>query len=109
LAAGIKPENIALDPGLGFAKIGAQNLALLRATSRFAGLGHPLLIGLSRKKFIGEFGDEPDAAKRLPGSLAAGLFALAQGAHILRVHDVPETVQALKIWTRLTEPESGSG
>jgi dihydropteroate synthase len=109
LAAGIKPENIALDPGLGFAKIGDQNLSLLRATERFTALGHPLLIGLSRKKFIGEFGGEPDAAKRLPGSLAAGLFALSKGAHILRVHDVPETVQAIKIWTRLTEPPSGSG
>jgi dihydropteroate synthase len=109
LAAGIKPENIALDPGLGFAKIGAQNLALLRATERFAALGHPLLIGLSRKKFIGEFADEPEAAKRLPGSLAAGLYALSQGAHILRVHDVPETVQAIKIWTQLTAQKSGSG
>jgi dihydropteroate synthase len=108
LAAGILPEAIALDPGLGFAKIGAQNVLLLRATARFAALGHPLLIGLSRKRFIGEFGGEPVAEKRFPGSLAAGLFALSQGAHILRVHDVPETVQGLKIWRELTGPESGS-
>jgi dihydropteroate synthase len=98
LAAGIKPEAIALDPGLGFAKLGAQNLTLLRATARFTALGHPLLIGLSRKKFIGEFGGEPSPTKRGPGSIAAGLYAVAQGAHILRVHDVPETVQALRIW-----------
>jgi dihydropteroate synthase len=108
LAAGIAAENIALDPGLGFAKLGAQNLLLLRATARFAGLGHPVLIGLSRKKFIGEFGAEPDPAKRLPGSIAAGLYAVAQGAHILRVHDVPETVQALRIWQRLIAGDDGA-
>ncbi len=106
LAAGIAPEAIALDPGLGFAKLGAQNLTLLRATARFAALGHPLLIGLSRKKFIGEFGGEPNPAKRGPGSIAAGLYAVAQGAHILRVHDVPETAQALRIWQNLTVSEN---
>jgi dihydropteroate synthase len=102
IAAGVAAANIALDPGFGFAKLGAQNLALLRATSRFAGLGHPLLIGVSRKRFIGAFGGEPEPRKRFPGSIAAGLYALAQGAAILRVHDVPETVQALKIWRELT-------
>jgi dihydropteroate synthase len=107
LAAGIAPENIALDPGLGFAKRGAQNILLLRATSRLAALGHPLVIGLSRKKFIGEFGDEPAPEKRGPGSLAAGLYAVGQGAHILRVHDVPETVQALKIWQSLIAGDDG--
>ena len=106
LAAGIAPAAIALDPGLGFAKLGAQNLTLLRATARFAALGHPLLIGLSRKKFIGEFGGEPNPAKRGPGSIAAGLYAVAQGAHILRVHDVPETAQALRIWQNLTVSEN---
>jgi dihydropteroate synthase len=107
VATGILPENIALDPGLGFAKLGAQNILLLQATKRFLALGHPLLIGLSRKKFIGEFGGEAVAQKRGPGSLAAGLYAVAQGAHILRVHDVPETVQALKLWTRLTAEGDG--
>jgi dihydropteroate synthase len=107
VAAGLAGDNIALDPGLGFAKLGAQNLALLRATARFAALGHPLLIGLSRKKFIGEFGREPDAQKRLPGSLAAGLYALAHGAHILRVHDVAESVQALRVWHSLIAGEHG--
>ncbi len=101
LAAGIRPEAIALDPGLGFAKLGPQNLRLLRATPRFAALGHALLIGLSRKKFIGEAGGEAEAQKRGPGSLAAGLFAVAHGANILRVHDAAETVQALRVWERL--------
>jgi dihydropteroate synthase len=105
--AGIRPENIALDPGFGFAKTGAQNLALLRATEQFAALGHPLLIGLSRKKFLGEFAGEPDPKKRAPASIAAGLYAIAQGAHILRVHDVPETVQALRIWQRLIAGDDG--
>jgi dihydropteroate synthase len=102
LAAGIAAEAIALDPGFGFAKRGEQNLLLLRATARFLALGHPLLIGVSRKTFIGTFGQEPDAAKRLPGSLAAGLYALSQGAHILRVHDVAQTVQAVRLWQALT-------
>jgi dihydropteroate synthase len=108
VAAGIRAAAIALDPGLGFAKTGAQNLVLLRATGRFAALGHPLLIGLSRKKFIGEFSGEADPAKRLPGSLAAGLYALSRGADILRVHDVAATVQGAKIWRELTAPDSGS-
>lgn len=108
-AAGVKPANIALDPGLGFAKMGAQNLALLRETWAFVALGHPLVIGVSRKRFVGEFGEEPEAAKRFPGSLAAGLYALNQGAHILRVHDVAETVQGVKMWQQLTNPSAGSG
>jgi dihydropteroate synthase len=107
LAAGIGAESIALDPGLGFAKLGRQNLTLLKATRQLAALGHPLLIGLSRKKFIGQASGEPDAAQRMPGSLAAGLYAIAQGAHILRVHDVPETVQALRVWNELIAGEHG--
>jgi dihydropteroate synthase len=103
LAAGIAAQNIALDPGFGFAKLGAQNLQLLRATNQFTALGHPLLIGVSRKRFTGEFGAEPNPTKRLPASLAAALFALDQGATILRVHDVPETIQALKFWSALRQ------
>jgi dihydropteroate synthase len=103
VAAGIKPEAIALDPGFGFAKLGAQNILLLRALSRFAALGHPLVAGLSRKKFIGEVVGEADPAQRLGGSLAAGLYAVAQGAHILRVHDAAQTVQAVRLWQRLKD------
>jgi len=102
LAAGIMPAAIALDPGLGFAKVGDQNIELLRALKKFSALGHPLVIGLSRKAFVGAASGEPDAARRLPGSLAAALFALTQGANILRVHDVRETVQAIKMWRALT-------
>jgi len=98
ILAGVRPENIALDPGIGFAKRGAQNTALIRATARFAALGHPVVIGLSRKRFLGEISGEPDPAKRDPESLAAGLFAVTLGAHILRVHDVAGTARALRIW-----------
>ncbi len=101
LAAGVKPENICLDPGLGFAKRGAQNVELLRATRRLAGLGHPFLVALSRKRFLGEISGEAEAAKRDPESLAAGLFAVARGAHILRVHDVAGTVRGLRVWQAL--------
>ena len=107
-AAGIAADKIALDPGLGFAKIGAQNLALLRATARFAGLGHPLVIGASRKRFIGEATGEAEPGKRGPGSLAAGLYALSQGAAILRVHEVAETAQALRLWRRLMAGDDGA-
>lgn len=106
LRAGIRADAIALDPGLGFAKRGVQNLDLLRAIPRFAALGHALLIGLSRKKFIGEFGREPAPEQRLPGSLAAGLYAVGQGANILRVHDVAETAQALRVWQSLAVADS---
>lgn len=101
LAAGIAPARIALDPGLGFAKDGGHNAALLAGLSRLAGLGYPLLVGASRKRFVGELSGVKEPAARLAGSLAAGLFALAQGASALRVHDVAETVQAVRVWRAL--------
>ena len=107
LTAGVRPENICLDPGLGFAKRGAQNIALLRATNRLAALGHPLLIGLSRKHFLGEISGETQPENRDPESLAGAIYACAHGAHILRVHDVAGTVKALRVWQRLTERDDG--
>ncbi|GAB0116413.1 dihydropteroate synthase [Acidisoma sp. 7E03] len=101
--AGIAPDAIVTDPGFGFAKIGPQNVALLRDLAPLAALGYPMLIGLSRKGFIGQLSGEAVAARRLGGSLAAALFALTQGAAILRVHDVPETVQAVQVWQRLAK------
>ncbi|MHB1305172.1 MAG: dihydropteroate synthase [Acidiphilium sp.] len=102
LAAGIAPEAIALDPGFGFAKRGGQNVDLLRALPRFRDLGHPLLIGVSRKRFIGELAGSVAPALRDPGSIAAALFAASRGAAILRVHDVAGTVQSLRVWRALT-------
>lgn len=100
-AGGIAPEMIVTDPGFGFAKLGEQNIDLLRRLGPFRALGYPMLIGLSRKGFIGQLAGEPVAERRLGGSLAAALFALTQGAAILRVHDVAETVQAVRVWRGL--------
>ena len=101
LRAGIRSEQIAVDPGIGFAKRPAQSRTLLRELPALASLGYPLLVGLSRKSVIGALTEEPQAARRLGGSLAAGLFAVRQGASILRVHDVRETAQALRVWAAL--------
>jgi dihydropteroate synthase len=97
-AAGIARARIAVDPGIGFAKTAEQNLVLLRRLTLFRGFGLNLLVGVSRKRFIGQYGDAPDPKSRGPGSLAAVLWAAINGASILRVHDVAETVQALKVW-----------
>jgi dihydropteroate synthase len=102
IQAGIQPEQIAIDPGIGFAKKPRHSQAVLRGLPDLVGLGYPVLVGLSRKSFIGAFTEEPDPARRLPGSLAAALFGVLQGASILRVHDVRETVQALRVWQALT-------
>jgi dihydropteroate synthase len=101
IQAGVRMENIVVDPGIGFAKTAEQNLALLRGLRAFCTFGVPVLVGVSRKAFIGALGGEPDPARRVSGSMAAALYALEQGADILRVHDVRETVQALKVWTTL--------
>jgi dihydropteroate synthase len=90
---------------VGFAKTAEQSLAVLRALPKLAKLGCPLLVGVSRKSFIGTISGERDARRRLPGSLAAGLFALSRGAAILRVHDVRETVQAVRVWHALRETD----
>lgn len=90
IAVGVKPSKIAVDPGLGFAKTHAQNLELLRQLSHFRDLGSPLLVGPSRKSFIGTILDQPDAQKRVWGTAAACCAAIAGGADILRVHDGAE-------------------
>ncbi len=101
VAAGVTRGQIAIDPGIGFAKTAAQNLLLLQKLEAFRALGLPILVGVSRKSFVGHYAGEPDAARRGPGSLAAALFAVAKGASILRVHDVAETIQALRMWQAL--------
>ena len=103
IAAGVARERIALDPGFGFAKEGTQNLDLLRRLALFANLGCPLLIGVSRKRLVGLAARETAAPRRAPGSIAAGLYALGHGAFILRVHDVAETVQAVRVWRSLSQ------
>ena len=102
-AAGIPRARILVDPGIGFAKTAEQNLALIRGLALFHGLGCGLLVGLSRKRFIGTIGGAAVPAARMPGSLAMGLAAVAQGAQVLRVHDVAETVQALRLAVALRQ------
>jgi dihydropteroate synthase len=97
-AAGIRRENIAIDPGIGFGKTLEHNLALLARLSLFHGLGLPVLLGASRKRFIGTIAAEDEAQRRMPGSLAVALWGVAQGVQMIRVHDVGETRQALSLW-----------
>lgn len=99
IAAGVASRDILLDPGFGFGKTLAHNLALFEALPRFAAEG-PLLVGVSRKRMIGALlGD--DALDRTVGSVTAALAAAQLGAHVLRVHDVARTVQALRVWAGL--------
>src|SRR5881628_967220 len=94
---GIARERIVVDPGFGFGKTVEHNLNLLRRLADITALGYPVLAGLSRKSTIGKLtGREVD--ERMPGSIAAALAAVARGASIVRVHDVRETVDALKVW-----------
>ncbi|MEA2737275.1 MAG: dihydropteroate synthase [Acetobacteraceae bacterium] len=101
IQAGVRPEHIAIDPGIGFAKRAEHSVAMLRGLSGLVGLGYPILAGVSRKSFIGAISQEPEPDRRLGGSLAAGLFAIQHGASILRVHDIRETVQAFRVWQNL--------
>lgn len=106
LGAGIAAGSLVLDPGIGFAKTAEQNLVLLRHLEAFAPLGHPLLVGASRKSFIGRITGRP-AGERLPGSLAAVAWAAAGGAALVRVHDVAETVQFLAVWDAIQREGEG--
>ena len=105
-AAGIAPERLAIDPGIGFGKTLAHNLALLARLSLFHNLGVPVLLGASRKRFIGTLSAEAEAAKRMPGSLAVALAGVAQGMQMIRIHDVAETRQALRLWLAATKGSS---
>jgi len=96
-AAGVETSAITLDPGIGFGKRKEDNLSILRHLDQFKALGFPLLMGASRKSFIGRI-DGSEADDRIGGSLAAALWSAKAGADILRVHDVSETVQAIKVW-----------
>ncbi len=98
---GIKQENIILDPGIGFGKTLAHNLTIIKNLSHFKRFGCPILLGVSRKSVIGKISGEEDPKNRLPGSLAAALYGIGQGADILRVHDVAATLQAVRVLTAI--------
>jgi len=97
-AAGIPSDHLIVDPGIGFGKNTAHNVEVIRHLALYLGLGCRVMIGVSRKGFIGRLSGVKQPKERVAGSLAAALYAVAQGAHILRVHDVAETRQALSVW-----------
>jgi dihydropteroate synthase len=97
-AAGVAPDAIIADPGIGFGKGLDHNLALLKGLSLLHGLGVPILLGASRKSLISKLAGDVPVEARLPGSLALALAGAQAGVQLLRVHDVPQTVQALQLW-----------
>ena len=100
IAAGVSAESIILDPGIGFGKLKEHNLALLRGIGRLRSLGFPVLIGLSRKRLVGELTGR-EIPERLAGSIGGALAAWMAGADIIRVHDVAETVDAFRVFTAI--------
>lgn len=101
-AAGIPRDQIIVDPGIGFGKTLEHNLALLRDIAVFHGLGVPVLLGASRKRFIGVISGEENAAERVAGTVAVTLNAIAQGVQIHRVHDIAQAKQAIDVWMVIT-------
>jgi dihydropteroate synthase len=107
-AAGVASEAIVLDPGIGFAKRGAQSLAVLGELPRLAALGFPVLVGVSRKRFIGELTKVTEPAERVYGTVGANVAALCRGARLFRVHDVRAAREALDVaWAVLTAARAG--
>ena len=102
-ARGVARERILVDPGIGFGKSVRHNLELLNGLSLFHGLGAPVVLGASRKRIIGALSNEAPVDKRLAGSIALAMTAFQQGVQVVRVHDVFETVQAMKLWRGLRD------
>ena len=105
MKAGIDSQKIILDPGFGFGKTLAHNLTLFGAIDQFVATGHPVLVGVSRKKMIGQVLGLENTDERLMGSVALALLAAQRGAAILRVHDVLETRQAIDVWQKTIKDE----
>lgn len=103
---GVRAEQVMLDPGLGFAKTHPGSLKLLAETARFARLPYPYLVAASRKRFLGEITGRAAAEERGPASVGAALWAIAQGADMVRVHDVAETVDALAVFWAAQEAQN---
>jgi dihydropteroate synthase len=113
LSAGVERDRIVMDPGIGFAKRSATSIAMLSELSRLVALGYPVLVGVSRKRFIGEITGVAEASERVAGTIAANVAALERGARLFRVHDVKPSRDALDVaWAimRTSRPEdSGTG
>ena len=103
IAAGIAGDRIILDPGIGFGKSLGENLSLINALPLFHALGSPIMLGASRKRMIGALSSEEEAGQRLAGSIALAFKGMEAGVHLLRVHDVAETVQARNVWRGLRD------
>jgi dihydropteroate synthase len=103
IAAGIAEDRIILDPGIGFGKSLGENLSLINALPLFHALGSPIMLGASRKRMIGALSSEEEAGQRLAGSIALAFKGMQAGVHLLRVHDVAETVQARNVWRGLRD------
>lgn len=103
IGGGIARDRIILDPGIGFGKSLAENLALMNALPLFHALGHPLMLGASRKRSIGALSNEAPAHRRLGGSVALAVAGMNAGVQLLRVHDVYDTVQARNVWRGLRD------
>jgi dihydropteroate synthase len=102
-AVGLAREKILVDPGIGFGKTLSDNLAIINNLTIYHGLGCALLFGASRKRLIGALSNEAEAADRLGGSIFLAMKAVEQGAHIVRVHDAAETIQAIRVWRGLRD------
>ena len=103
VAGGVDAARIIVDPGIGFGKSLSDNLALINGLAMFHGLGCPILLGASRKRMIGALSNEAPVGERLGGSVALALAGVAAGVQMLRVHDVAETVQAVRVWRGLRD------
>ena len=98
---GIRHNNIIIDPGIGFGKNLKHNMNLIRGVSIFHTLGFPILLGLSRKKFIKDLSGKNDTKERLGGTVASSLYSMMQGVQILRIHNVKELMQSIKVFKEL--------
>jgi dihydropteroate synthase len=98
---GIKHNNIIIDPGIGFGKNLKHNMNLISNISIFHSLGFPILVGNSRKRFIKEISKKNDSKNRIGGTIASSIYLMMQGVQILRVHDINETMQAVKVFKKL--------
>ena len=98
---GINHNNIIIDPGIGFGKNLKHNINLIKNISIFHSLGFPILLGVSRKKFIKDLSGKNDTKERIGGTVASSLYSMMQGVHILRVHDVNELIQSIKVFKKL--------
>ena len=100
---GIKHNNIIIDPGIGFGKNLKHNMNLIKRISIFHSLGFPILLGLSRKKFIKDLTGKNDTKERIGGTVASSIYSMMQGVQILRIHDVNEIIQSIKVFKKLIE------